>query len=234
MRRSRVEPATRRYIARPDKLRHVFSPYCGRAMILHSLLGLLATVGACAVLTACGNGSAPRTTGAAAPSPKLVAAANSPQGVVLALWREIGAGSPTLLSEYDPRVLQMLGTDRLLAIFDSPPPEYSVDPRVVGLDQVAGGILVTLAVPAAVQGHAPRAWFLVAKRQGRWEIRYDSKLADRLRGEVQGEVIRNLTPSLRSAAKAAAAGNRAVIDFRSLFTLGPRRGTLSPRRLATP
>src|SRR4051812_30604060 len=105
---------------------------------------LLTAVLVSLLLASCGGGDSSGTpTTKATTTAGQSADAGSPEAVVLRLWREVFAGSPSLTYEYDPKVLSLLGTNRILTIFDSPPPEYSTQPRLTSVTRVPSGILVS-------------------------------------------------------------------------------------------
>lgn len=190
------------------------------------LLGILCGL----LVTSCGKGGweAGSTASSAergASSPKTV----SPEATVLRLWSEIGSGSPSLTSEYDPRLLRLLGSDLVLTAFDSAPPEYSAPPRVKKISKVRSGVLVHVEGRGPGQDEPVPVSFLVGKVKRRWLIRYDSNLINRVRGQVQAEVKLGLPPTEATEEKAAAAASRAVLEARSLFAEGPRKGRIPPR-----
>ena len=193
---------------------------------------LIGTIVACGfILASCDVRGSSETTGSnpGDRSPVVSRRVNTPKGVVLRLWRQIGAGSPTLVYEYDPRVLALVGTRRLLTLFDSPPPEYARPPRVVAIADVPRGVLIDVEGRPPKPAKPTRTSFLVRKMKGRWRVRYDSTLATRLRGQIAGEVADRLPPSSESRDQAALAGNRAVHDLRALFAPKPGTGSLRPR-----
>jgi hypothetical protein len=190
------------------------------SLVLAVVCGLL--------VTSCGGGdSASRSSSAqsGAFSPKTAAA----RATVLRLWSEIRSGSPSLTSEYDPKLQRLLGKDLILTVFDIAPPEYSAPPRIRESRQVSSGVLVYVEGKGPGQDPSVPVTFLVSKVKQRWVVRYDSNLINRIRGEIVAEVQRGLPRTKASQDKAAAVANHAVLEARTLFARGPRKGTL-PRR----
>jgi hypothetical protein len=162
-------------------------------------------------------------TGAASPQ------AEAARAAVLRLWFEIGAGSPTLTSAYDPKLVRLLGTDLILTVFDLTPPEYTAPLKVKEIRRVPSGVVVQGEGQGPDQSEPVPVSFLVAKAEGRWLVRYDSNLLNRVRGQVAAEVRLGLPRTEEAEEQARAAGNQAVLDARTLFAEGPRKGTLPPR-----
>lgn len=160
-------------------------------------------------------GSSPRTAGA--------------EATVRRLWAEIRAGSPTLTAEYDPKLLGLLGSGLILTVFDSPPPEYSVPPRLTNIRAVPGGVLITVRAKGPGQSDAITVSYLLAQVKGRWLVRHDSNLLNRIRGQVISEVQGRLPRTGAAKDQADRAGNRAVLAARQLFSPGPPRGRLPSR-----
>ena len=188
---------------------------------------LVLAVASCGLLwTGCGgNGSEP----AAARSAKIPGSSPRTAGAeatVRRLWTQIGTGSPTFPSEYDPELRDLLGSDLILTVFDSPPPEYSVPPRLTEVQAVSGGVLITVRTKGPGQSEAAVASFLLAQVKGRWLVRYDSNLLNRVRGQVASDAQDRLPRTEAATNQAARAGNRAVLAARRLFAPGPHRSRL--------
>ena len=192
------------------------------SLVLGVILGML--------VASCSGGDSPSESGMSsgpngASSPKTAPA----RATVLRLWSEIRSGSPTLTSEYDPRLLRLLGTDLILTVFDIAPPEYLAPPRVKEARQVSSGILVRVEGKGPGQPDPVPVSFLVSKVSRRWLIRYDSNLINRVRGQVLAEAQLGLPRTKATQDKAEAMANQAVLEARALFADGPRKGTLPPR-----
>jgi hypothetical protein len=154
---------------------------------------------------------------------------NTPKATVLRLWSEIRSGSPTLSYEYDPKLVRLLGSDMILTAFDIAPPEYSAAPRIEEVRRVPTGVLVYVAGKDPGRNEPIHVSFLLSKLNGRWLVRYDSNLMNRVRGQIQADVLRGLPRTKETQDQAAVAANKAVLDARALFARGPRKGTLPPR-----
>lgn len=152
----------------------------------------------------------------------------TPVETVLRLWREIDGGSPTLVYEYDPRVLRLLGTDRMLAAYDQAPPIFAGTPRVTHVEKVRLGTQVTVRARPPGEKQPRRAVFLLGKVRDRWLVRYDSNLVTATRARVTEEVKQRLAPRAATPPRRATdAGARAARQLRGLFAQGPKRGTLA-------
>jgi len=193
-------------------------PLC---MLLGGLCGLL--------LISCGDGErADRRAGGEASSRTPVTA------TVQQLWSDIRSGSPALTAAYDPELVRLLGTDLMLTVFDTAPPEYSSPPRLKEVRKSGSSVVVFTEGKGPGQKGSVPVSFLLAKVKGRWLVRYDSNLLNRIRAEVAAETQRRLPRTKAGQATAAAAGNRAVLDARSLFAQGPRKGKLRRKRSRAP
>jgi hypothetical protein len=155
--------------------------------------------------------------------------ADAARAAVLRLWSEIRAGSPTLTSAYDPKLVRLLGTDLILTVFDLTPPEYTSPLKLNEIRRVPSGVVVYGEAKGPDQSEPVRVNFLVAKVENRWLVRYDSNLLNRVRAQIAAEVRLGLPRTKETEEQAAAAANQAVLNARSLFAEGPRKGTLPPR-----
>jgi hypothetical protein len=155
--------------------------------------------------------------------------ARDAKAAVVRLWSHIGSGSPTLTSEYDPKLIRLFGTNLILTVFDGPPPEYTAPLRVKEIRRVPSGFIVIGEGKGPGQTDPIRIGFLLGKSGGRWHVRYDSNLFNRVRGELMAQVRRRLPPTKETEERAAAVANGAILRARSLFAIGPRKGSLPPR-----
>jgi hypothetical protein len=94
---------------------------------------------------------------------------------------------------------------------------------------VPSGVMVRGEGKGPDQSEPVPVSFLVAKVEDRWLVRYDSNLLNRVRGQIAAEVRLGLPRTKETEEQAAAVANQAVLDARSLFAEGPRKGTLPPR-----
>ena len=190
---------------------------------------LLLTMSCCLLVTACNDDDSTSRGGASSvqsggSSPKFAPA----RATVFRLWSEIASGSPSLTSEYDPRLVRLLGSNLMLTVFDVAPPEYSAPPRMKEVRQVSSGVLIRVEGKGPGQEEPIPVSFLVSKVNQQWLIRYDSNLLNRIRGEIQAQVLRGLPRTEATLERASALANRAVLEARALFAKGPRKGTLPP------
>jgi hypothetical protein len=169
------------------------------------------------------SGTSNAQNGAASPQ------AEAAKAAVLRLWSQIRSGSPTLTHEYDPKLVRLLGTDLILTVFDLTPPEYAAPLNIKEVRPVASGVIVHGEGKGPGEADPIPVNFLVAKVNDRWLIRYDSNLLNRVRGQIAAEVRLGLPRTEETEERASAVANKAVLDARSLFADGPRKGTLPPR-----
>ena len=197
--------------------------------VLHPIraAGVLLAVVCALGLAACnGDGSSAGDPGTGVQT-TVSAAPGTPEAAVHRLWTQIGAGSPTLTSEYDPRLVRLLGRDLILKAWDSAPAEYASAPRVKKILRLPAGVIVEVEGRGSGKGKPIPVSFLVAKVKGRWVVRYDSTLINRVRGQVAADFKEGLPRTKATEEQAAAAANRAVLRARTLFATGPRKGKLS-------
>jgi hypothetical protein len=196
---------------------------CGSSSLLIGIISVL-------LITSCNGGDSSSDSATSGERGGDVSPKTAPaRATVLRLWNEIEAGSPSLTSEYDPRLVRLLGKDLILTVFDSAPPEYFAPPRVKEIHQVPSGILVQVEGKGPGQDESIPVSFLVAKVGQRWLVRYDSNLINRVRGQIQAEVAQGLPRTEATQDRAAMVASQAVLEIRGLFAEGPRKGTLPPR-----
>lgn len=201
---------------------------------------VLATAGG---MVACGEtGSQKPSSAPAATSP---AASNAPAGdpadeptssraAVLRLWELIQAGAVlNAVLLYDKPVRDAAGVSNVAGALASIQPDVTGPPQILKAESTPAGSLVTIrpgSGPSASQTYS----YLLRQTGGRWQIVYDSRLAQALPAYVVAATQQAIDPGSgpnKTSPRAQAAGQRVVEKYRAAAL---RATPLDTRRALSP
>lgn len=151
----------------------------------------------------------------------------TPQETVIQLRRAVLVGDVTVTSLYDPRVIELLGTETTLGALNLAAGSL-VTQRARITEAQSSGTGVLVVVEATSTGQAPtRTSYLLERRDGRWVVTYDGLLTESLGTYIAQQFdIHHPDGSDVQSDAAAEAGQLARRRFRAALTDGPRRGRL--------
>lgn len=195
---------------------------------------LMLTAGAISVagfVAACGgnndptDGSPATKGGAAASGVSSNPPVDSARAAVSRLRRWVNTGAPTVVTAYDPKTLQFLGTETLLRVL-SPLKSSILSGERLSEEKTQLGTLVTVETR---QRGAPPTYtgYLLTKKGDQWLVGYDGLLASQIVATVQASRQAKIDPKAKDPSpEAVASGQAAMVRYVTLFAPPPRRGQL--------